>query len=71
MPCSGKSPGAGDQRILILSTDDKFTLKLLSQVSSHLGVDNVDLARAICLIDDRTLLEAIFKDIAARKKLEG
>jgi hypothetical protein len=54
-----------------MSTDDKFTLHLLSQVSSHLGVNNVDLASAICLLDDRTLLEAIFKDIAARKKFEG
>jgi hypothetical protein len=54
-----------------MSTDDKLAIQILSQISKRFGVGNLGLARSLNQIDDRTLLKAIFKDIAAQKNLES
>lgn len=54
---------------MTISIDDLFTLFCLRDKAEELGVDELQLARAVLLIDNETILAAISEDIDNCKEL--
>lgn len=54
---------------MTISIDDLFTLVCLRDKAEELGVDELQLARAVLLIDNETILAAISSDIDNCKEL--